>query len=144
MSFLVGTNAGVFSGETGRAATGIDGQVVRQFVKADGHTFAAGTDGVYASKDGGASWARRGLDGGEVWSVWAAPNDGGSMFASTQPAHLFRSDDRGGSWHEVSSFLAVPGAERWCVPDNPNGARALTIAADPFDARHFWVGVEVG
>jgi hypothetical protein len=144
MHFLVGTNAGVFLGESGQPSVGIDRRGIRQFVKADGHVLAAGADGVYASTDDGRSWRRMGVDAGEVWSVLAASDDSGTLFASTQPAHLFRSDDAGATWHEVTSFLEVPGAERWCVPDNPIGARALTIAADPFHARRFWVGVEVG
>jgi photosystem II stability/assembly factor-like uncharacterized protein len=144
MNFLVGTNAGVFLGESGQPAVGIDGRGVRQFVKADGHVFAAGADGVYGSTDDGRSWGRLGVDAGEVWSVLVAPDDDGTLFASTQPAHLFRSGDRGATWHEVTTFLEVPGSERWCVPNNPIGARAITIAADPFNARRYWVGVEVG
>jgi photosystem II stability/assembly factor-like uncharacterized protein len=144
MNFLVGTNAGVFLGESGQPAAGIEGRGVRQLVKGDGHLFAAGADGVYASTDDGRSWARLGVDAGEVWSVLAAPGDGGTLLASTQPAHLFRSDDGGSTWREVTSLLEVPGSERWCVPDNPIGARAITIAADPFEARRYWVGVEVG
>ncbi|MBV9326802.1 MAG: exo-alpha-sialidase [Chloroflexi bacterium] len=144
MDFLVGTNAGVFSGESGRPSAGIDGRGVRQLVRADGHVYAAAADGVYASTDGGQSWTRQGVDAGEVWSVLVVPDGGGALLASTQPAHLFRSDDSGATWHEVTAFLDVPGSERWCVPDNPIGARALTIATDPFDARRYWVGVEVG
>ena len=45
---------------------------------------------------------------------------------------------------EPGSFAEVPGAERWCVPGSPVGARALALAFDPFDPRRFWVGVEVG
>jgi len=144
MNFLVGTNAGVFLSESGQPSKGIDGRGVRQLVKANGRVLAAGADGVYASSDEGHSWTRLGVDAGEVWSVFAAPDAAGTLFASTQPAHLFRSDDRGTTWHEVTTLLEVPGAERWCVPDNPIGARAITIAADPFQTRHYWVGVEVG
>lgn len=144
MNFLVGTNAGVFLGESGQPTVGIEGRGVRQLVKSNGRVYAAATDGVYASTDEGRSWTHLGLDAGEVWSVLAAPDDDGTLFASTQPAHLFKSDDHGAAWHEVAAFLDVPGSERWCVPDNPIGARAITIAADPFNTRRYWVGVEVG
>jgi hypothetical protein len=144
MDFLVGTSAGVFLGESGRPSEGIAGRVVRQLVQADGHVLAAAVDGVYASTDRGRSWTRLGVDGGEVWSVLAAPDDERTLHASTQPARLFRSRDGGATWHEVTAFLEVPGSERWCVPDRPVGGRALTIEADPFDARRYWVGVEVG
>ncbi len=143
MQFVVGTTAGVYLGETGAPATGIASQGgVRQFAADDDRLYAAATDGVYRSGDGGRSWMRAGVDAGEVWNV-ATFNDR-ALYASTQPAHLFVSHDRGDTWQEVSSFLEAPGAERWCVPSNPAGARALALAFDPFDPRRMWVGVEVG
>jgi photosystem II stability/assembly factor-like uncharacterized protein len=146
MDLIVGTTAGVFlaDSDSGTAAEGLQQGTVRQLIRADGHLFAAASDGVYCSADGGSSWTRSGVDGGEVWSVAVSPDDLRTIYASTQPAHLFVSHDAGQSWQEIGSFLQVPDAERWCVPDNPNGARALSIAIDPFNARRCWVGVEVG
>jgi photosystem II stability/assembly factor-like uncharacterized protein len=142
MQFVVGTTAGVYLSESGAPATGIASQGVRQFAADGDCLYAAGTDGVYRSGDGGRSWSRTGVDAGEVWNV--ATGDDRALYASTQPAHLFVSHDRGDTWQEVSSFLQAPDAERWCVPNNPAGARALALAFDPFDSQHMWVGVEVG
>jgi hypothetical protein len=74
----------------------------------------------------------------------ATPHNSRCLYASTQPAHLFNSQNGGDTWQEVSTFLEAPGAQRWCVPNSPLGARALALAFDPFDAQRFWVGVEVG
>jgi photosystem II stability/assembly factor-like uncharacterized protein len=145
MEFVVGTSAGVFLGESGKPAEGINaGLGVRSMAQAGDQVFAAGTDGVYRSSNGGRSWMRSGVDGGEVWSVMAAPDHARTLYASTQPARLFVSRDRGDSWQEINSFLDAPGAARWCVPNNPQGARALALAFDPFNPLHWWVGVEVG
>ena len=38
----------------------------------------------------------------------------------------------------------MPGAERWCVPNSPAGARARALAIDPLDPNRWWVGIEVG
>ena len=38
----------------------------------------------------------------------------------------------------------MPGAERWCVPNSPAGARARALAIDPADPNRWWVGIEVG
>jgi photosystem II stability/assembly factor-like uncharacterized protein len=38
----------------------------------------------------------------------------------------------------------IPGAEKWCVPNSPAGARARTIVLDPANPRRYWVGLEVG
>ena len=143
MRLLIGTNAGAFSPD-GKPVAGIGEQVVRQAIRSDGHVFAAAADGVYASADG-SSWSRV-LDTGtaEVWAVAASPHQPGVLYAGTAPAHVYASRDMGKSWTEVESFLRSPGAERWCVPGNPAGARALALAFDPFAPERMWAGVEVG
>jgi hypothetical protein len=142
MPLVVGTSAGVFVGGSGTRASGIGEKITRQMVRCDGQLLAAATDGVYRSADGGASWARAGVDAGEVWALGVSST--GTVYAGTQPAHLFVSQDAGMSWRELEAFLRTPGAERWCIPNSRQGARALALAFDPFDAAHMWAGVEVG
>src|SRR3989442_8655657 len=144
MDFVVGTASGVFLGTSGTSAKGMGEQGVRHLTQADSAVFAAASDGVYRSSDGGRSWGRWGVDAGEVWNIAVTPSDSRTLYASTQPAHFFVTRDRGETWQEVGTFLDAPGAERWCVPNSPQGARALAIAFDPFDPRRVWVGVEVG
>src|SRR5260370_1329555 len=143
MDFVVGTSAGAFWGASGRSGGGIGERGVRHLERAGDRLFAGASDGVYMSDDD-RSWKRSGVDGGEVWNVAGAAFDDHTLYASTCPAHLFVSHDTGDSWDEVASFLEAPGAERWCVPNSPIGARALALAFDPFDAQRLWVGVEVG
>ena len=142
MQIVIGTTAGVFSTD-GKRVAGIGEQTVRQLIRADGHLFAAAADGVYGSREG-AVWSRCGVDAGEVWTVVPSPHKAGVLYAGTAPAHLFVSRDMGESWTEISSFLDTPGSDKWCVPGNPAGARALAVAFDPFDERRIWAGVEVG
>jgi hypothetical protein len=143
MHIVVGTTGGVFL-ESGKPASGLGEQITHQFAQHDGTLFAAAGDGVYRSRDGGGSWTRSGIDAGEVWTVGVSPHVSGTLYAGTQPAHLFRSEDGGETWTEVSTFLQAPGAEAWCVPNTPRGARALAFAFDPFAPEHLWAGVEVG
>jgi hypothetical protein len=84
------------------------------------------------------------VDDLEVWNVAATPDDSRTLYAGTQPAHLFASRDGGATWHEVDSFLQAPGAQRWCLPNSPQGARTLALAFDPARPERVWVGVEVG
>jgi photosystem II stability/assembly factor-like uncharacterized protein len=144
VEFVVGTTEGIFLGESGKAAEGIAGRGVRNVIQAGDELLAAATDGVYRSVDDGQTWMRTGVDAGEVWNVVATPHNSRRVYASTQPAHLFTSQNGGDTWQEVTTFLETPGAERWCVPNSPLGARALALAFDPFDPQRFWVGVEVG
>jgi photosystem II stability/assembly factor-like uncharacterized protein len=143
MHLVVGTSGGVFL-ESGRRASGLGEQMTHQLVQDDSSLYAAAGDGVYRSRDSGASWSKSGVDAGEVWTVGVSPHTSGTLYAGTQPAHLFKSQDAGETWMEISTFLQAPGAERWCVPNSPQGARALAFAFDPFEAEHLWAGVEVG
>ena len=59
-------------------------------------------------------------------------------------AALHRSRDSGVSWTEIDSLKRTRGAERWCLPNSPAGARARALAIDPVDPNRWWVGVEVG
>jgi hypothetical protein len=142
MRLVVGTNAGVFVGESGQRASGLREKIVRQIIQSDGHLLAAAADGVYRSADAGQTWSRSGVAVGEVWCVAASPD--GAVYAGTQPAHLFVSRDAGESWTELHAFLRTPGADQWCIPNSPAGARALALAFDPFNPRRMWAGVEVG
>ncbi|MBV9174749.1 MAG: hypothetical protein JOZ81_32200 [Chloroflexi bacterium] len=142
MDVLVGTSAGVFLNDS--SVGDLQSRTIRQLVRTNGDLFAAASDGVYRSSDG-RSWQSAGAGGLEVWNIAVSPHDPRTLYASTQPAHLFVSRDGGESWNELSSFLQAPGADRWCVPGTPpQGARALALAFDPFEARRVWVGVEVG
>jgi hypothetical protein len=143
MRLVVGTSGGIFV-DSGKRASGLGEQITHQLVQHDGSLFAAAGDGVYRSRDGGASWTRSGIDAGEVWTIGVSPHVSGTLYAGTQPAHLFKSQDAGETWTEVTAFLQAPGSERWCVPNSPQGARALAFAFDPFESQHLWAGVEVG
>jgi BNR/Asp-box repeat protein len=141
MRVVVGTSGGVFLTD-GRQASGLGPKMTRQLAQFDGSLLAAAADGVYRSSDGGTSWTRAGVDAGEVWCVGVSGS--GAVYAGTQPAHLFVSEDAGSSWREVDAFLRASGSERWCIPNSTAGARALAIAFDPFSANRLWAGVEVG
>jgi photosystem II stability/assembly factor-like uncharacterized protein len=122
MDLLIGTTDGLFRA-TRTAATAPSAELAGRRIEhlsRVGDTAFAGTDaGLYASRDGGASWQFAGLAGHEVWDLAAAPGDRRTVFASTQPAALFRSRDGGATWSEIPSLRRMPGGEQWCVPFTP-------------------------
>ena len=147
MKLLIGTSDGVFvAGQSGppAEADGLAGRTVRALRASNGSLFAGADTGVFRSRDGGRSWGLSGVEGKIVWDIAAAPGDARTVYVGTQPAGLHRSRDGGESWTELESMQRVPGAERWCVPNSPLGARARTIALDPANAERYWVGLEVG
>ncbi len=147
MSLLIGTTGGVFVADAGSApvaAKGLDGRNVRALCRANGGLLAGTDDGVHRSADGGRAWERVGLEGATVWDVAAAPADDHVVYAGTSPPALFRSRDGGASWAEVELTTKVPGADRWCLPNNPYGGRARTILFDPAKPDRLRLGIEVG
>jgi len=66
------------------------------------------------------------------------------VYAGTQPAHLFYSDDLGKSWTELPGLRQVPGVEKWTFPGPPHQAHAKSITFHPNDPNIIYVAVEVG
>ncbi|MBT4045508.1 MAG: exo-alpha-sialidase [Rhodospirillaceae bacterium] len=149
MKVLAGTGRGIFlidaeaSGQDIAPRRVLESRGVRDLVTYHDRLFAGTGAGLYLSKDGGESWSLSGMEDREVWQIRSAGN--GTLYAGTQPAGLFRSDDAGDSWREVEAFAAFPQAADWCIPVDPvlpGRARALVIDQD--DPQRIWVGVEVG
>jgi photosystem II stability/assembly factor-like uncharacterized protein len=66
------------------------------------------------------------------------------MFAGTEPAHLFRSIDKGAHWDEVTALRQVPGVDGWNFPAPPHVAHAKHVDFDPRDERTMYVAIEQG
>src|SRR3954451_12801114 len=147
MKLLIGTSDGVFvAGGSGapEPAEGIAGREVRALKASNGRIFAGADSGVFVSKNGGSSWKLSGVEGKIVWDIAAAPADERTIYVGTQPAALYRSQDGGETWAEIDSMRAIPGSEKWCVPNSDAGARARTIVLDAKNPARYWVGLEVG
>lgn len=140
---LAGTTQGIFVIDDEGAMQTLEARHVRDLTTDGDRLFAGTADGLFASDDGGRTWSDPRLDGRDVWQV--RPGGRGRLYASTEPAALHRSDDRGETWTEVESFAALPEAARWCVPlDPPLPGRARALVVDEADPDRIWVGIEVG
>lgn len=145
MHLLAGTSRGVYQLDPSASdpvQTLASGEV-RDVVVLDGTVFAATKAGLFASGDAGATWRSVGLEDRQVWQVRSGGD--GLVYATTQPAGLYRSVDAGEHWTEMESFAATPEATDWCVPlDPPLPGRARALVIDRHDPDRLWVGVEVG
>jgi photosystem II stability/assembly factor-like uncharacterized protein len=112
---------------------------------ADPDTVYAGLlgGGVRRTLDGGRGWADCRLPADDVFSIAVSPVDG-AVFAGTEPSALYRSDDHGESWRELTGLLELPSRPTWSFPPRPWTSHVRWIAPSPHDADVLLAGIELG
>jgi photosystem II stability/assembly factor-like uncharacterized protein len=103
--------------------------------------------GVHASMDGGRTWERRDRCIGEddVYSLASVRLHGRPrLYAGTEPARLYFSDDLGRSWTELPGLRAVSSVPRWTFPAPPHVAHVKHITFSPDDPATIFVSIEQG
>ena len=78
-----------------------------------------------------------------VYSVAVSGVDG-AVYAGTEPSALYRSDDGGESWRELTALLELPSQPTWSFPPRPWTSHVRWIAPSPHDAALLLVGIELG
>ncbi len=118
------------------------------FERISGVMFAGAFFGsVYASEDGGKTWERRdnGITMHDVYSLACTSENGRvRVYAGTQPAHLFCSEDLGKHWNELPALRAVPSSPSWSFPAPPHVAHTKFITFDPHDSTTIYACIEQG
>lgn len=99
--------------------------------------------GIWYSSDHGETWRNLNLPEMDVYSLAVSPVDG-ALYAGTEPSKLFRSTDRGESWHEMEALRRLPSAPSWSFPPRPWTSHVRWIAPNPADADLLLVGIELG
>lgn len=118
---------------------------------------------VFISEDGGKSWKEASkppafsavaTEQSEARSVdhvfWLTPGHAETphvWYAGTSPQGLFRSDDDGDTWLEVTGFNHHPDFFQWRGGDKdgtPDGPKLHSIIVDPADRKHLLVGMSGG
>lgn len=104
--------------------------------------------GMWVSDDGaGADWRplTKGLDRPHVYSLAARRNGGDvTLLLGTSPAALYRSDDLGESWTEITSIRDVPDTDKWTFPPPPHIPHVKNIVFHPEEPETIFVLVEQG
>jgi photosystem II stability/assembly factor-like uncharacterized protein len=103
--------------------------------------------GVHASADNGKTWQERGngMSQNNVYSLATKNVDGRvRVFAGTEPAHLFVSDDLGMNWSELASLRSVASVPKWSFPAPPHIGHVKHINFDPNNPTTIYASIEVG
>src|ERR671925_2326853 len=114
------------SGKWQEAQRALRGQYISSiiFEQTSGTMFAVALFGsVHASADGGKTWEPRdnGIPYHDVYSLASNVVDGKvRVYAGTQPAHLFVSEDLGQYWTELPALRSVPSTPTWSFPVPPH------------------------
>ncbi len=66
------------------------------------------------------------------------------LYAGTEPAALYRSDDLGENWSRLDGLNRAANAETWTFPAPPFIGHVKTISIDPADPGHLFVCIEQG
>ena len=74
----------------------------------------------------------------------AHPSEVDSIYAGSEPAALFRSDDGGTSWNECAGFRAVPESNGWGFHAPTRDSHVRDLVVSPGDADLLYAGIEVG
>ncbi|HXW83358.1 MAG TPA: hypothetical protein VEJ86_03065 [Candidatus Binataceae bacterium] len=103
--------------------------------------------GIVLSRDRGRNWEPRdrGIAHNDVYSL-GATSPGGKLrlFAGTEPAHFYISDDLGENWRESPSLRAGKGVARWTFPGPPHKAHVKVITVAPDDPKTIYASIEQG
>ncbi len=103
--------------------------------------------GLWVSEDEAGSWRRLtdGLDRPHIYSLAARRiGDRVTLFAGTEPAALYRSEDFGETWSEAKSLREVPGTDKWTFPPPPHLAHVKSVVFHPTRERTFYALIEQG
>lgn len=79
-----------------------------------------------------------------IWAIVAGgPDEPGALWLGTIPGGLFRSTDRGESWHLVETLWNLPERAKW-MGGGYDHAGIHSILVDPRDSAHVVIGVSTG
>lgn len=110
--------------------------------------FIAGSHdaGIFVSDDG-TDWrpANQGLSVTNVYSLAVTERNGKTLvYAGTEPANLFVSEDLGESWLHLEGLNTVSNADTWTFPAPPFLGHIKTIAIDPHNSKRLYACIEQG
>jgi len=103
--------------------------------------------GLFRSRDSGRNWepVGPGIGHSMVTAVDVGhAEQGGIVYAGTEPSAVFRSDNGGDSWTDLAGLRALPSADSWSFPPRPHTHHVRWIEADPSVADRVFVAIEAG
>lgn len=123
-------------------STGWHGQVVQRSDDGGASWEAVGNEFVYDGVPGTHQWydgTQHPWEFARVWHFEPSLADPDVLYAGVEDAALFRSDDGGGSWRELSGLRKHDTGAQW--QPGAGGMCLHSILEDPRDPRRLWVAI---
>jgi hypothetical protein len=101
-------------------------------------------DGLYRTTDAGNNWAR--IFQGDVRAVTVDPTDDRVVYVGTEPVHLYRSENMGETWQELTNLLDLPDEVKrhWKSPQPQYQGHVRHIFIDRDDPQILYLSIEHG
>jgi hypothetical protein len=106
--------------------------------------------GLWQSSDAGTTWEHTGagIAAEQVTAVAISGLDQadgvGVVYAGTEPSAMYRSENQGRSWRELTTLTALPSAPKWSFPPRPWTSHVRWITPDPLVAGRVFAAIEAG
>lgn len=106
--------------------------------------------GLFRSDDRGQNWkpVGPGINHPKITTVAVAkakqPDGFGLVYAGTEPSAIFRSDNGGNSWEDLTNLHTLRSANTWSYPPRPHTHHVRWIAADVNAPDRVFVAIEAG
>lgn len=106
--------------------------------------------GLWRSSDAGKSWepVGEGISHPQVTSVAVSATErihgSGVVYAGSEPSSIFRSENSGSTWQELSALRQLPSAPTWSFPPRPYTSHVRWITPDPLLAGRVFAAIEAG
>lgn len=107
-------------------------------------------EGLWMSHDGGQTWDQTGsgISYSEISSVAVGPREHGRrvgvVYVGTEPSTVFRSDDGGSTWRELSGLRMLPSSRTWSFPPRPDTHHVRWIEPNRTRPGEVFVAIEAG
>lgn len=105
---------------------------------------------AWLTRDSGTSWSYigHGIHSTHISAVAMSPARrgaaGSAIYAGTEPANLYRSEDDGETWEFFPSLPELPSARTWSFPPRPWTHHTRWITPHPHDPDLIYTGIELG
>jgi hypothetical protein len=108
--------------------------------------YACLADGLVRTTDAGLHWSRVLAPDGDVRAVAVDPTDDRVVYAGTEPVRLYRSEDGGDTWEELTALPAMPEEvrQKWWTPYPPGTGHIRNIFIHPDDPNVLYLCLEHG